>query len=95
MPTRAMPAIVKAILGLAEALGLEVVAEGVETSQQLAFLRNHGCVLAQGYLFGRPTPDQEELQHYLTSSCNGSGNGTRMAEAHNAAPQPSDHHLTH
>jgi diguanylate cyclase (GGDEF)-like protein/PAS domain S-box-containing protein len=68
-------AIVKAILGLAEALGLEVVAEGVETSQQLAFLRNHGCVLAQGYLFGRPTPDQEELQHYLTSSCNGSGNG--------------------
>lgn len=49
-------AIVAAILGLAKALGLAVVAEGVETEAQLARLAGQGCELIQGYLLGRPVP---------------------------------------
>ncbi len=47
-------AIVRAILGMARALDLRVVAEGIETEQQLTVLRQMGCDLAQGYLLGRP-----------------------------------------
>ena len=57
-------AIVRTILALAESLDLEVVAEGVETTGQLAFLRLHGCEQFQGYLFGRPGP-VENIDAYL------------------------------
>ncbi|SFE69364.1 sensor domain-containing protein [Paracidovorax wautersii] len=51
-------AIVRTILALADSLDLDVVAEGVETTGQLAFLKLHGCSGFQGYLFGRPdTPE--------------------------------------
>ena len=49
-------AIVLAILSLSHALGLEVVAEGVERPEQRDFLRHHGCDCFQGYLFGKPLP---------------------------------------
>lgn len=51
--------IVKAILGLGASLGLEVVAEGVETPAQADFLRTHGCKVFQGYLYGRPMPIED------------------------------------
>lgn len=48
--------LVKAMIFIAQALNLELVAEGVETEEQAAYLRQHGCQAAQGYLFGKPMP---------------------------------------
>ncbi|WP_052402064.1 putative bifunctional diguanylate cyclase/phosphodiesterase [Muricoccus aerilatus] len=48
--------IVRAVLGLARGLGVPVVAEGVETPEQLAALRAERCAEAQGWFFGRPEP---------------------------------------
>ncbi|WP_270374121.1 putative bifunctional diguanylate cyclase/phosphodiesterase [Marinicauda sp. Alg238-R41] len=48
--------VVETILAMAKSLKLKTVAEGVETTEQLAFLRGQGATLAQGYLFGRPMP---------------------------------------
>ena len=49
-------AICASILALAHALRMKVVAEGVETASQLAFLRMHHCEVMQGYLFSKPLP---------------------------------------
>ncbi len=46
--------IASAIIGLGHRLGLEVVGEGIETPEELAFLRSEGCDIAQGFLLGRP-----------------------------------------
>jgi diguanylate cyclase (GGDEF)-like protein len=46
--------IIRAIVGLAKASGIEVTAEGVETAEQLQFLADVGCDMLQGYLFSRP-----------------------------------------
>jgi diguanylate cyclase (GGDEF)-like protein len=48
--------IIDAIIGLADRLDLDVVAEGVETEEQVAFLVAQGCTKMQGYLFSRPMP---------------------------------------
>ena len=52
-------AVVRAVIGLGSSLGLTVVAEGVETEEQLAMLRAFGCAAAQGYLWSRPAPADE------------------------------------
>ena len=58
------PAILLATLAMARGLGLDVVAEGVETAAQLAFLGEQGCGFAQGYLLARPGP-AEQVEHLL------------------------------
>lgn len=47
---------VRTIINIANNFGLEVIAEGVESDDQLAFLRQYGCHKFQGYLFGKPVP---------------------------------------
>jgi EAL domain-containing protein (putative c-di-GMP-specific phosphodiesterase class I) len=51
--------IVKAVVSMGRSLKLRVVAEGVETQEQLAFLQAHQCDEAQGYFFSRPVPPQQ------------------------------------
>ena len=51
--------IVQTIIGMANNLDMEVIAEGVETEAQRAFLEQHGCPVCQGYLFSKPVPLME------------------------------------
>ncbi len=60
-------AIAQAIISMGKALGLTVVAEGVETADQAAFLRERGCDEMQGYLFSKPVP-AERIPDLLHSS---------------------------
>ncbi len=55
-------AITTAIIAIAQNLNLELIAEGVETAEQIQFLRSNGCEIAQGYYFSRPVPAQEALE---------------------------------
>jgi EAL domain-containing protein (putative c-di-GMP-specific phosphodiesterase class I) len=48
--------IVSGVLALAESLGLDVTAEGIERAEELAFLAKEQCALGQGYLLGKPQP---------------------------------------
>ena len=59
--------ITAAIIALARTLRLEALAEGVETAEQLAFLREQGCDTYQGYLFSRPVPAEEFALRLRTS----------------------------
>ena len=52
---------------MAHGLGLKVLAEGVETQEQAAFLHLHKCDMAQGYYFGRPMP-AEAFYELITGS---------------------------
>jgi diguanylate cyclase (GGDEF)-like protein len=71
-------ALAVAIITLGSELGLQVVAEGVETQEQSDFLIGRGCVLQQGYLFSRPVP-QASFEQMLTAGT------TRATEAAPAA----------
>lgn len=54
-----MAEITRAIIGLSKGLELEVVAEGAETAEHIAFLREYGCVTVQGFFYSRPVPAEE------------------------------------
>jgi diguanylate cyclase (GGDEF)-like protein/PAS domain S-box-containing protein len=72
-------AIAGTIIGLCRSLGLEVIAEGVETEEQRAFLARQGCYRYQGYLFCRPLPI-DQLEAFLAN---------RGPEAAGVTPEPS------
>jgi diguanylate cyclase (GGDEF)-like protein/PAS domain S-box-containing protein len=77
-------AIVRAIITLGHALGLRVVAEGVETRAHLEFLREHGCDELQGYFFSRPVPAAEMealLRGGADCACAGKPRDQRPREA--------------
>lgn len=52
-------AIAQTIIGMSQNLGLQVIADGVETEEQRACLESYGCNAFQGYLFSRPLPLEE------------------------------------
>jgi len=56
-------AIVSAIVAMARSLNIQVVAEGIETWQQLEILRNMGCALAQGFLFAKPASAADSVRY--------------------------------
>jgi diguanylate cyclase (GGDEF)-like protein len=60
-------AIAQAIISMGKALGMTVVAEGVETTEQETFLRDHACDEMQGFLFSKPVP-QQQLAELLQSA---------------------------
>ena len=55
-------AIIRAITGMSRSLDIQITAEGVESNEQFARLREEGCTLFQGYLFGRPQPAERRLK---------------------------------
>jgi diguanylate cyclase (GGDEF)-like protein len=59
--------VTRVIVSMAHALQMPVIAEGVETPGQLAFLRSLGCDFVQGYLFGQPVPDISMATHAATA----------------------------
>jgi len=69
---------VDSILSLARALGLDVVAEGIETQEQATILRDLGCVRAQGYLYHKPM-SAAEIRSLLEDQEYGKGTLTRLA----------------
>jgi diguanylate cyclase (GGDEF)-like protein/PAS domain S-box-containing protein len=87
--------IVSAMIGLGESLGMGVVAEGVETPEQHAFLLGHGCKVGQGYLFGRAMPAMSITSLLAGQAEHGPVNPARLALNHKrgAAPEPNDPHI--
>jgi len=52
-------AIIRAVSGLGSSLGMSTTGEGIETREELDFLKREGCIEGQGYLFGKPQPARE------------------------------------
>ena len=75
--------LVALIIGIAKNLKIPVVAEGVETGEQLAILKELGCEMVQGYYFSRPLPSADFEAEYVSSL-----QDAELEEA--SAPEPQD-----
>ena len=60
--------ILKMIISLAKSLSMEVITEGVETQEQVDFLKEYGCDIFQGYHFAKPMPVQEFEEEFLNKT---------------------------
>lgn len=73
--------ILNCVMGLAAVLGMETVAEGVETAEQAEELRQMGCNFAQGYYYAKPLPRQEFEAYLLREQEREAANGKKQEEA--------------
>lgn len=64
--------LIKALITLADQVGLELIAEGIETTEQMKFLQLSGCEYGQGYLFSKPLSAEDMELSILNSKCNSS-----------------------
>jgi EAL domain-containing protein (putative c-di-GMP-specific phosphodiesterase class I) len=64
-------AIARTVFTLARALSVDVIAEGVEDPQQIAFLSEEGCTKVQGYFYARPAPFAEVLDALTRATTDG------------------------
>ena len=78
-------AIVVATIAMARGLGVEAIAEGIETVEQLEFLREHGCEEYQGYLLSKPMPPDEVLRILRAAKGTNGARPTRGPAAEPAA----------
>ena len=78
--------IVQAVIALAHGLGLDVVAEGIETAEQLAALRDLGCDRGQGYYYAKPLPPEEIVALLGAGSVLLSADERQLAAAAASAP---------
>jgi diguanylate cyclase (GGDEF)-like protein len=88
-PGRTGGPLVAAVTAMGHALGLRVVAEGVETFEQLRFLLGRGCDAAQGYLVGRPVT-ASAMQQLLTDPTSDHGLGESLEVADDEPPAAQD-----
>lgn len=58
--------ILKSIIGMAHELGMKLVAEGAETEEQVAFLKENDCDYIQGYYYSKPLPEDEFIEFMET-----------------------------
>ena len=72
-------AIIKAIVSLAEALGMDTTAEGAETQDELALIRQLGCSHVQGYIYGRPMPFVDVMASHITHGANAEIDGFKSS----------------
>jgi len=73
-------AIVAAIISMADSLGLQTIAEGVETQQQIDFLLRQGCTEVQGYFYSRPLPPEQFLDFVRTAAAAAASAGQDLGD---------------